>query len=113
MIDYMDVFYKIMKFLISNGYLPSAALLKEYSKSKFTWELNTLPSREYLNSKFNEAFPISEEDYEFLRKRLESRPPFVFYFNPNIQLQEKVELGYILNKGYFNENHVSVNNWNW
>ena len=48
--DYMKVFYRIMEFLIPNGYLPSAALLKEYSKSKVTRELNTLPPLEYINN---------------------------------------------------------------
>ena len=103
----------IMEFLIPNGYLPSAALLKEYSKSKVTLELNTLPSREYLNSNFSKYDQISEESYERLRKRLESRPPFIFYFNPSIQLQEKVDEGWILKIGFFVEGtEVSVNKWN-
>ena len=56
---------------------------------------------------------MGEEVYERLRKRLDSKPPFVFYFNPNIQLQEKVEEGWILKIGFFaEETDVSVNKWN-
>ena len=111
--DYLDVFCTIMEFLIPNGYLPSAALLKEYSESKVTIKLNTLPSREYINSRFSEYDQMSEEDYERLKKRFESRPPFVFYFNPNIELQEKVDDGWILKIGFFAEGtDVSINKWN-
>ena len=106
---YFDVFYRIMEFLIPNGYLPIVALLKEYSESKITRELNILPSREYLNSKFDEESQISEEVYERLRKRFESRPPFVFYFNPSIELQERVYDGWRLMKGFFDADGVSVN----
>ena len=102
----------IMEFLIPNGYLPSAALFKEYSESKVTRELNTLPTREYLNNKFGKDDQMSEEDYERLRKRLESRPPFVFYFNPSIELQEEVEYGWKLKKGFFSKYGVSFNKWN-
>ena len=108
----MDVFYTIMELLIPNGYLPSASLLKEYSNSKLTRKLNTLPTREYLNNKFNEFNQMSEEAYELLRKRLESRPPFVFYFNPSIQLKEEVGYGWVFRIGFFDESDVSVNKWN-
>ena len=102
----------IMEFLIPNGHLPSAALLKEYSISKVTRELNTLPSLEYFNSKFDENCQMSEEAYELLRKRFKSRPPFVFYFNPSIELKEKVYNGWILKKGFFKKlTDVSVNKW--
>ena len=109
----LDVFYIIMEFLIPNGYLPSAALLKEYSESKTTRELNTLPTREYLNSKFDKYDQMSEEAYEKLRKIFESKPLFVFYFNPNIQLKERVDGGWILMKGFsVKGTNVSVNKWN-
>ena len=101
-----------MEFLIPNGYLPSAALLKEYSESKVTRELNTFPTRECLNSKFRENKQLNEETYELLRKRFESRHPFVFYFNPNIELQEKVVCGCQLIKGFFDADNVSVKKWN-
>ena len=109
----MDTFYQIMEFLIQNGYLPSAALLKEYSRSEVTKELNTLPPLEYLNSKFDEDNQMSEDKYELLRKRFDSLPPFVFYFNPNIELQEKIDDGWILAKGFFGEGTgVSLNKQN-
>ena len=101
-----------MEFLIPNGYLPSAALLKEYSESKITRELNTLPTREYLNSKFEEYCQMSNEAYELLRKITESRPPLVFYFNPNIELQEEVGCGNELMKWFFDVEDVSINRWN-
>ena len=87
----MEVFNTIMEFLIPNGYLPSAALLKEYSKSKVTKKLNTLPTRKYINSKFCEYRQISKGTYEHLRNRFYSRPPFVFYFNPNSEIKENVQ----------------------
>ena len=106
----MEVFYTIIEFLILNGYLPSATLLKEYSKSKVTRELNTLPTREYINSKFDKIYEMSKERYEQLRKRFESRPPFVFYFNPSIGFQKKVCFGWLLKIGFFeNGTKVSVN----
>ena len=106
----MEVFSTIMEFLIPNGHLPSAALLKEYSESKVTIVLNTLPPLEYLNSKFGEYNQMSEEDYERLRKIFESRPPIVFYFNPNIELSEVFYDKRILMIGFFVEYSVSVNN---
>ena len=103
----------IMEFMFENSYKPSAALLKEYSESKITRELNTLPPLEYLNSKFKKYAQMSKVAYERLRKRLESRPPFVFYFNPNIQKQEKACSGWRLKIGFFAEGKdVSVNKWN-
>ena len=111
--DDMDVFYMIMEFLIPNSYLPSAALLKEYSESKVTKKLNTLPAREYINSKFDEYTQLNEEDYELLRKRFESRPPFVFCLNPNSELQEKVDCGSVLKTGFFEKRtNVKVNKLN-
>ena len=53
---------------------------------------------------------MSEEVYERLRKRFYSIPPLVFFFNPNIELQEKVVSGQILKIGFFaGGTDVSVN----
>ena len=105
----MDVFYTIMEFLIPNEYFPSAGLQKKYSESELTRELNALPSRECLNRIFSEDNQMTEETYELLRKRLESRPPFVFYFNPNIEIQGEMFYSYY-SKGFFTEEtNVSVN----
>ena len=97
-----------MEFLIPNGYLQSAALLKEYAESKLTKKFNTLPTIEYLNSKFDKIWQMSESAYELLRKRFNSRPPFVFYFNPDIQIRETND-GYVLMLGFFDEDEVSIN----
>ena len=102
-----------MEFLIPNGYLPCDALLKKQSESKTTKELNILPPLEYLNCKFDYNNQMSEEIYERLRKSFESRPPFVFYFNPSIQLKEIVCEGWILRIGFFDAGtNVSVNKLN-
>ena len=108
----MDVFEIIMEFLFGYSFKPSAELHREYSESKVTRELNTLPPLEFLNSKFGEYSQMSEEDYERLRERFESRPPFVFYFNPNIELHEEVG-GTIYIIGFFDEGtKVGVNEQN-
>ena len=53
---------------------------------------------------------MSEGVYELLRKRFYSKPPFVFYFNPNIELEEKVDNGSVLKIGFFVEGtNVSTN----
>ena len=64
----MDVLNVIMEFLLGCSFKPSSDLLKEYSKSKITRELNTLPTREYLNSKLK--YQISDEDYDRLKKEI-------------------------------------------
>ena len=83
-----EVYEIIMDFLIPFGLKPSAALLKEYQQSEVTKRLNTLPSRDYLNSKFSNGYEISEEDYSRLKERFTSRPPFVYLFNPNLKIEE-------------------------
>ena len=77
-----------MDFLIPSGLLPSNSLYLEYAKSEVTKMLNTLQTREFYNEKFDKNYPMSEEDYDRLKKRYSSRPPFVFFFNPTIQLQQ-------------------------
>ena len=82
----------------------------EYAKSEVTKMLNTLQTREFYNEMFkkvyednNEIFTeddqFSEEDYDRLKKRYSSRPPFVFFFNPTIQL-EHFNYGYCYYVGY-------------
>ena len=34
---------------------------------------------------------MSEKCYDKLKEKYSSRPPFVFFFNPNIQLEEKID----------------------
>ena len=77
-----------MDFLIPSGLLPSNSLYMEYAKSEITKMLNTLQTREFYNENFDSKYQMSEEAYDRLKKRYESRPPFVFFFNPTIQLEE-------------------------
>ena len=82
-----------MGFLIPSGLLPSNSLYMEYAKSEVTKMLNTLQTREFYNEKFDKNYPMSEEKYYRLKKRYSSRPPFVFFFNPTIQLEQFTEYG--------------------
>ena len=79
-----------MEFLIPSGLQPSNSLYMEYAKSEVTKMLNTLQTREFYNDKFKSRYQMSEEDYDRLKERYSSRPPFVFLFNPTIQLQQIV-----------------------
>ena len=102
--------FSILDFLHDYDLRPNKELYDEYAQSKVTKKLNTLPTRAYINSKFDEDHKMSEEDYEWLRKKLESRPPFVFYFNPDNESREFVSDGHMLFIGFFDENmNVSVN----
>ena len=83
-----EVYETVMDFLILFGLKPSADLFKEYQQSEVTKRLNTLPSRDYLNSKFSNGFEISEEDYNRLKERFTSRPPLAYFFNPNLKIEE-------------------------
>ena len=89
-----------MEFLIPSGLLPSNSLYMEYAQSEVTKMLNTLQTREFYNEKFSEYYQMSEEAYDRLKKRYSSRPPFVFFFNPTIQLQQFTESDYIYSVGY-------------
>ena len=75
-----------MDFMYEFGFEPSESLKEEYRKSEFNRKLTTFPEYKYLNSLYKNGF--SKEKYEFMKMRFESRPPFVYYFNPDIQLEE-------------------------
>ena len=95
------MFDLIMDFLIPLGLLPSNSLYMEYAQSEVTKMLNTLQTREFYNEKFSQRFQMSEEDYDRLKKRYSSRPPFVFLFNPDIQLEQFIDYnGDTYNVGY-------------
>ena len=68
----MVVFNIIVDFLNEYDLRPSKKLYDEYAQSELTKKLNTLPSRVYLNSKFDKSHQMSEEVYEKLRKRFYS-----------------------------------------
>ena len=40
---------------------------------------------------FSEVQKMSKRAYDRLKKRYSSRPPFVFFFNPTIQLEQYIE----------------------
>ena len=88
-----ELYEIVMDFLIPFGLKPSAALFKEYQQSEVTKRLNTLPPRDYLNSKFSNGYEISEESYNRLKERFSSRPPFVYFFNPSLKIEEFSFLG--------------------
>ena len=90
----MNVFNTVMDFMCKYGFEPSESLKEEYRKSKTNKRLSTFPEYEYLSSNFENGF--SKEKYEFMKMRFDSRPPFVYYFNPDIQLEEKFGIS---NKG--------------
>ena len=79
----------------------------EYAKSEVTKMLNTLQTREFYNEKFHEDHQMSEETYDILKERYSSRPPFVFFFNPTIQLEQFTKYGYGYCVGYTIENDNS------
>ena len=82
----MDVFDTVMDFMYEFGLEPSKSLKEEYRNSEFNRKLTTFPEYEYLNSLYVNGF--SKKKYEFMKMRFKSRPPFVYYFNPDIQLEE-------------------------
>ena len=94
----MNVFNTIMDFMYKYGYEPSESLKEEYREWETSKRLNTFPEYEYLNSNFENGF--SKEKYEFMKKRFNSRPPFAYYFNPNIQLEEKFGINIDYNSYY-------------
>ena len=87
-----------MDFMYELGFEPSDSLKEEYRNSEFNRKINTFPEYEYLSSKFENGF--SKEKYEFMKMRFESRLPFVYYFNPDIQLQEHFRISKNGNRFY-------------
>ena len=72
----------------------------EYAQSEVTKMLNTLQTREFYNEKFDKDDQMSEEDYDRLKKRYSSWFPFVFFFNPTIQLEQYTEYRFDYCVGY-------------
>ena len=75
-----------MDFMYELGFEPSESLKEEYRDSGLNRKLNTFPEYDHLNFLYENGF--DKEKYEFMKMRFESRPPFVYYFNPDIQLEE-------------------------
>ena len=83
----------------------------EYAQSEVTKMFNILQTREFYNKIFKKAWEdeglifyeddkISEETFNRLKKRYSSRPPFVFFFNPTIQLEKITQYGFDYYVGY-------------
>ena len=86
----MDVFDTVMDFMYELRFEPSESLKEEYREWETNKRLTSFPEYENLNSLYKNGF--EKEKYEFMKMRFESRPPFVYYFNPDIQLEENFGL---------------------
>ena len=75
-----------MDFMYELGFEPSESLKEEYRNSEFNKKLTTFPEYDHLNSLYKNCF--SKDKYDFMKMIFESRPSFVYYFNPDIQLEE-------------------------
>ena len=103
----MDIHNKIMDFIDENDLEPSDTLKDEYSQSEFTKKLNQLPTYQYLEKKFKRK--MKKSSYEKLKKRYESKAPYIYYFNPNIPIEEKIgedQLGKYIEIGFFSKDRV-------
>ena len=99
----------------------------EYAQSEVTKMLNTLQSEDFYNEYFD-SYEQMVGNYYRLQNRYYSIPPFVFFFNPTIQLKKimrydgyyvgyqiKSNYGYEVNidfKSYFKQNNefCAINN---
>ena len=86
----MDVFYRVIQFMKDFDLQPSDELRKEYEKSETTMNLNEIPTFEVLNEKIG----MKRDIYDKLKKRYSSKPPFVYFFNPNIKVQTNTGIAY-------------------
>ena len=53
---------------------------------------------------------MDEETYDKLKKTYSSRPEFIYYFDPHLDIQTKIEEGLWLRIGYFEEGKVKLIN---
>ena len=105
--EVMDIHDMIMDFIYDYDFRPSEALFEEYSHSELTMLLNEFPPYEYLNERFECGMKI--DAYERMKKRYESKPPFVYFFNPNFKLKERIDHsnGW-LEVGFFSKSEVKI-----
>ena len=89
-----------MEFLIPFGFKPISSLLDQYSESEVTKTLNLFPSLDLLNKTFSDWMGIDVIDYNRMKNAYNSLPPFVYYVNPEIKIEEYADkyLGY--KRGY-------------
>ena len=88
----------------NNNLKPSKALIEEYRQSKTTKTFNRFPSKEDLMN-----IGMSEETYYRLKRTYSSRPEFIYYFDPHLEIQTKVKYEAI-RIGYFEEGKVKLIN---
>ena len=84
-----NVAHRVMNFMWKNMLNPSDALIEEYRQSKTNKTLNLFPSKEDWMKIW-----MSKEDYEGLKKAYSSRPEFIYYFDPDLDIQTKIEYNY-------------------
>ena len=79
----MDVFDRVMQFMQDTNLKPSEELIKFYAQSETTKILNEIPS--FMDLK--EKIEMKREVYDKLKERYSSKPPFVYFFNPKLDVQ--------------------------
>ena len=104
-----DVAHRVMDFMWKNKLKPSDALIEEYRQSKTTKTLNRLPSKEDWMKIMYESW------YDRLKKAYSSRPEFIYYFDPDLDIQTKIEYydsgnPYYIKIGYFEKGKVRLIN---
>ena len=65
---------------------PSEELTKFYSQSETTKILNEIPTFMDLKEKIG----IKREVYDKLKERYSCKPPFVYFFNPKLDVRTKI-----------------------
>ena len=83
----MDVFDRVMLFMQDTNLKPSEELIKFYARSEATKILTEIPSFMDLKEKIG----MKREVYDKLKERYSSKPPFVYFFNPKLDVQ--IEIG--------------------
>ena len=80
----IDLFDEIMEFMRENKFKPSKSLQAQYECSKTTTNLK-FPEYHILKEKLK----MSKKDYGKIKKRIESKPPFVYFFDPDLKVKTK------------------------
>ena len=81
----MDVFDRVMLFMKDTNIKPSEELIEFYARSETTKTLNDFPTFMDLKEKIG----IKREVYDRLKERYSSKPSFVYFFNPKLDVQTK------------------------
>ena len=104
--DVIDNNAVVIYFIYNNGFRPSCKLQKEYSKSEVTKKLNEFPTRDHLNRDLHNK--MSEELYEKLQHRFNSRHPLNFFFNPNMEIKETTVYQSEFFVGFYDQEMVRI-----